>query len=451
MSNDEALRRSTHGGTVLLFDVPPGTEFGIDCTIFTVGDKFRGVKMIPPGLHLVLLGAAGHDVTRVAEFVRVGVSDVVVRKWDPATETFASGSGYDEAQTERLQMGARQHDFDAFTGPYPAESLEIWNRLTSHVSETVLNQCGVPLGSRVAPGDPDQPLEAHARGPESAEAARRRAIENAGAKPENSQDIPVAPNFGDAASRAPEGVPPEVITKLGADPSARLARAVDDKHGGDWSSFLGAQQLAFVLFLVLGSEPALMFWKTSSSLICDAAFSATSKHRLALYEAFATSFAAQLDRANETLFQDEDLGDDSSNIESSFLRKALVNLTGGLKRATEEMMDPGNSNETPSEDTRRLVQEVSRKRVLLEQWVTAKFGVDLVAEYVGVKSGEEMDAKDSSFPFPEDDDDAPVVAELPEGTFMRMNDVTLEDGEEIWEGDTQSPDTNQARMGWMVQ
>ena len=89
--------------------------------------------------------------------------------------------------------------------------------------------------------------------------------------------------------------------------------------------------------------------------------------------------------------------------------------------------------------------------MLLEQWVTAKFGVDLVAEYVGVKSGEEMDAKDSSFPFPEDDDEAPVVVELPEGTFMRMNDVTLEDGEEIWEGDTQSPDTNQARMGWMVQ
>ena len=43
------------------------------------------------------------------------------------------------------------------------------------------------------------------------------------------------------------------------------------------------------------------------------------------------------------------------------------------------------------------------------------------------------------------------MVELPEGTFMRMNDVTLEDGEEIWEGDTQSPDTNQARMGWMVQ
>ena len=117
MSNDEALRRSTHGGTVLLFDVPPGTEFGIDCTIFTVGDKFRGVKMIPPGLHLVLLGAAGHDVTRVAEFVRVGVSDVVVRKWDPATETFASGSGYDEAQTERVLVNTISTPSPGLTPP----------------------------------------------------------------------------------------------------------------------------------------------------------------------------------------------------------------------------------------------------------------------------------------------------------------------------------------------
>ena len=71
MSNDEALRRVEHGGTIIIMDVPPGTEFGIDCTIFTVGEKFRGVKMVPPGLHLVLLGAAGNDVTRVAEFVRV--------------------------------------------------------------------------------------------------------------------------------------------------------------------------------------------------------------------------------------------------------------------------------------------------------------------------------------------------------------------------------------------
>ena len=441
MSNDNALYRTTHGGTVLVFDVPPGFEFGIDCTIFSVGEKFAGVKMIPPGLHLVLLGAPGNDVTRVAEFVMVNTSDVVVRKWDPTTETFAVGSGYDAEQTERLAIGARQHDFDSSTGPYPTESLEIWTRLTSHINENVLSSCGVPLGTRVAPGDPDQPLEAHTRLPETTEAARRRArnvsAENSST---NTSDVPVAPSFGDSVSRAPLGVSPETITKLGFDPEARLKRAVDESHAGDWSAFLGANQTAFVLFLLLGSEPALMFWKTSTALLCDASSSCTTKERLELYSQFTASLAAQLDRATETLFSDEDL-------EDMFLRKALVALCGGLKQALGEGLGAATNPSSSESIPPKLKQEVTRRRILLEKWTVAKFGVDVAAEYEGKRERTEGHEKTENFPFGKHDEDAPVVVELPEGTFMRM-----EGGEDVGEDvsmDNQSSETT--RMGWMVQ
>uniref|UniRef100_A0A3P9CU99 Protein AAR2 homolog n=1 Tax=Maylandia zebra TaxID=106582 RepID=A0A3P9CU99_9CICH len=41
---------SSEGATLVLLGVPQGTELGIDCKSWQVGPRFRGVKMIPPGL-----------------------------------------------------------------------------------------------------------------------------------------------------------------------------------------------------------------------------------------------------------------------------------------------------------------------------------------------------------------------------------------------------------------
>ena len=449
MSNDEALRRVEHGGTVLIMDVPPGTEFGIDCTLFEVGEKFRGVKMVPPGLHLVLLGAAGNDVTRVAEFVRVAPADVHVRRWDPHIETFARGTGHDPEQTARLQMGARRHDFDSATGAYPAQSAEVWHRLTSHVTDRVLARCGVPLGTRVAPGDPDQPLEACVRGgPEQKAAARERAAreQRAETTTTNDDELPVAPSFGDAASRAPAGASPEEITALGHDPEARLRRAVDASRGATngWRDFLGSNQTAFVLFLLLGSEPALAHWKATTALMCDAAVSCAAAFA-PLYEAFTASFAAQLDRAAETLFEDEDLsefsGDAARRGGHNFLRAALVALTGGLREALDgQTARGGEQHEVPA------VVETRRRGRLLERWALAKFGVDVAAE-----REDALDKKSQSFPFDASDEDAPVVVELSEGTYARVDDTETESDAVPMADMTSESGATTSRMGWMVQ
>ncbi len=52
---DQELARSlfTEGAALVLLDVPERTEFGIDYNSWTVGPKFKGVKMIPPGFHFV--------------------------------------------------------------------------------------------------------------------------------------------------------------------------------------------------------------------------------------------------------------------------------------------------------------------------------------------------------------------------------------------------------------
>lgn len=52
---DQRLARQLllEGATLVFLDVPRGTEFGIDMKSWNTGEKFRGVKMIPPGPHYV--------------------------------------------------------------------------------------------------------------------------------------------------------------------------------------------------------------------------------------------------------------------------------------------------------------------------------------------------------------------------------------------------------------
>ena len=53
MDQDTARVLFREGAVLILHEVPEGTEFGIDYHSWTVGPKFRGIKMIPPGVHFV--------------------------------------------------------------------------------------------------------------------------------------------------------------------------------------------------------------------------------------------------------------------------------------------------------------------------------------------------------------------------------------------------------------
>ena len=50
VDREVAQRLFEVGAAVVLLDVPVGTEVGIDMNSWNVGNKFKGIKMIPPGL-----------------------------------------------------------------------------------------------------------------------------------------------------------------------------------------------------------------------------------------------------------------------------------------------------------------------------------------------------------------------------------------------------------------
>ena len=53
MNPELANRLFESGACFLCLDVPVGIKFGIDYMTWTTGDKFKGVKLIPPGLHFI--------------------------------------------------------------------------------------------------------------------------------------------------------------------------------------------------------------------------------------------------------------------------------------------------------------------------------------------------------------------------------------------------------------
>lgn len=53
MDQEEAMKLLLNGATAFFLEVPSGMEFGIDMMSWATGDKFKGIKMIPQGIHFV--------------------------------------------------------------------------------------------------------------------------------------------------------------------------------------------------------------------------------------------------------------------------------------------------------------------------------------------------------------------------------------------------------------
>lgn len=90
MSPEKARRLFDIGGVLLVIDLPLGSIFGIDMKIYKVGEKFRGLKMIPPGLHFIHYSAVskeGCTAPRTGFFHYFKPREILIKKWDAAEES----------------------------------------------------------------------------------------------------------------------------------------------------------------------------------------------------------------------------------------------------------------------------------------------------------------------------------------------------------------------------
>ena len=91
MDPELARRLFFEGATVVILNMPKGTEFGIDYNSWEVGPKFRGVKMIPPGIHFLHYSSVDkanpREVgPRMGFFLNLQQRGLKVLRWDAARE-----------------------------------------------------------------------------------------------------------------------------------------------------------------------------------------------------------------------------------------------------------------------------------------------------------------------------------------------------------------------------
>mmetsp|Transcript_36493 Transcript_36493/g.46841 ORF Transcript_36493/g.46841 Transcript_36493/m.46841 type:complete len:593 (+) Transcript_36493:113-1891(+) len=278
-------------GHLVLLGIPTGTDLGIDCRVYETGTEFRGVKLIPPGLHFVFYGARGGG-GRQGFFLKANPGDVIVRSWDPSAEDLSEDSGLSDESFENLQQAVHRFELDGSLGPYPKEEHGTWKSLSKWITEDVLKTTNLKIGSKILPGTDDlEDLETN---------EQQKQVQN--------QITPYYDGLGQipcffdvkGGKVLDKEMSVEDRTKLNFDKTERLLQILQEEFHGDEGGFLGQVQLSFVLFLQLLSLPALKHWERLVHLVCHSHQLATAKP--AFLAAFAQVLLPQLALLPEDFF-----------------------------------------------------------------------------------------------------------------------------------------------------
>jgi len=339
LSREEALERCQHGGTVLCLDVPQGVEFGIDLRSYTVGPRFRGVKMVPPhGVHMI---TCGNEIEQTGVFVSLRPSETCAMSWDAPTETLKLLD--DAAMREQLTHAVQRMELDAFLGPYPLATEGQWHELSDLVTEDVLRRAGVPAGTFIMPGGIDdddegddiqaqQHLQPYFDG--TARVAHFVQLD-----PRKQRTQRGHGRTGAALSQfhidRSEWLRELLACDYGSESTGGCRGSSDGGGGGGEkgdgthvagsaaaaaaaeAALLGELQLAYLLFLRISSLRALEHWKACVHLLCHCEAALLDRPRL--YARLLRILRAQLALAPRDFFEDELSAD-------NFLRDALANL-----------------------------------------------------------------------------------------------------------------------------
>ncbi|PSN50423.1 Protein AAR2 [Blattella germanica] len=247
IEQDLARRLLVEGATLVLIDVPIGTEFGIDMKSWNTGEKFKGVKMIPPGLHYVYYSL----------FLM-----------------FALEASEEEVSRIRGDL----LNLDRYLGPYPFDVWKRWKKLIGKVTEL--------LSEEFKSSDGESPVAKRKRSrPATVEEKEEDLLPQLRPRPGTEVRFTPFPerNF-------PEGATPAEITQHSLD-SSYVLNLMLDKYKNP-TDLIGEMQFAFVCFLVGHSLDAFEHWKRLVRLVCSCD-DAVSKRR-EVYDEFITAIEAQV-------------------------------------------------------------------------------------------------------------------------------------------------------------
>lgn len=331
MDQNVAQALLTQGATLILLDVPTGTDIGIDIKSWNVGQNFKGIKMIPPGIHFVHYSATnkfGELSPRVGFFHDFQKCEFLVKRWDNEKEDVSS-EPVPEKTVQRLKDNIRE--LDRYLGPYPYEISKPWTKLTNGITASLMTRCS-PLCGYVRSAlelencnDASRP-----RGRESDSIRRRSSrltaedkeeqlLPDLKPKPGTELRLTEIPN-----KHYPDDATPSEITRHSLDTSYVLDNTL--KKLREPVEIIGEMQLTFVCFLAGQSLDAFEQWKKLVSLICGAD-NAIPQYR-SIYMEFLQALEVELSYVSEDVLCD-------IVASSNFVYSNLCNLFGNIESNSE--------------------------------------------------------------------------------------------------------------------
>jgi A1 cistron-splicing factor AAR2 len=126
--------------TLVLLDMPSGVSITFDTLSFSSTLSFRGIKLIPEGLHLLTYGLDKSELGMRSGFFFLGKpGNVSAWNWDKNTEQLHQI----QEQVERPALQERLQSLHPYLSPVPAQSDDVkttWSDLTCYVTVDMLNR-----------------------------------------------------------------------------------------------------------------------------------------------------------------------------------------------------------------------------------------------------------------------------------------------------------------------
>ncbi|XP_062871464.1 protein AAR2 homolog [Trichomycterus rosablanca] len=279
MEPDVALGLFEEGATLVLLGVPEGTELGLDYKSWQVGPRFRGIKMIPPGIHFLHYSSAnakhngGELGPRMGLFLSLKPCEVVLAHWNKQEEDLDFSASQNPEEVSRVRAGLR--DLDPCLGPYPYDTLRKWVSLTDRLSEEVASALQ-PLSGRVCAFSDVVPEVHLTHTKDRAEHNLPRNDTECRSMKEGMDRLPrmrqregTELRFSQVPQHTyPPGATPAQITQCSMDLSYALNRLLESHHKERPLDVLGELQFAFVCFLIGSVYEAFEHWKKLLALLC---------------------------------------------------------------------------------------------------------------------------------------------------------------------------------------
>ncbi|XP_019395313.1 PREDICTED: protein AAR2 homolog [Crocodylus porosus] len=378
MEAEEARRLFAEGAAVVVLGVPEGTQLGVDYKTWSVGPRFRGIKMIPPGVHFFHYSSVdrrdpGASGPRTGFFLSLRRRDLRVLHWDPAAEQVDLSPAPAE-QSEAIR--ANLLEMDPFLGPYPYDTLKKWVSLSSCISEAVM-QTLQPESGQVCAFSEVLPVLAGTHTKDRAEQNRppydtecKSYAEGLARLPKMKPKAGTEIRFTEVPTQMyPDGATPEEITRHNMDLSYALETVINKRYSSKPEDVLGELQFAFICFLIGNVYDAFEHWKKLLNLLCRSE-DAIGKYQV-LYTSLISVLYHQLSEIPPDFFVDIVSQDNflTSTLQVFFSYTCSTAMDRTLRKKAEKF----------------------------KAHLTKKFKWDFDAE---------------------PDDCAPVVVELPEGTLL---------------------------------